>query len=216
MMHHTRMLSVSAAGTDISSRTRADKPGQPPLMQWSVLLQRRQNVGEKLGIPLFNVFEDPSLPVPPVNMQYSEPRNDFTKEMCSSFVRHVALTHPWHGSPDNAVKVVKVYHIQHTIIEPPQVAADLDPWDPSLFRAWFEGAFSPEGDLLSVERDPKDGTIISQDPFLYWQLPIFRTTKDNKPWQPGMPGDPVQWVDCLTVHAGSSPWEANQTEKIKQ
>jgi hypothetical protein len=123
------------------------------------------------------------------------------------------LTHPWHGAPENAVKVVKVYHIQHLIIEPSQIAAGLDPWDPSLFNAWFEGEFTPEGALLSVVRDPKSGTIISQDPFIYWQLPIFRTTPDNKPWQPG---DPVKWVDCLSKHAGSSPWDANQTEKMKQ
>jgi hypothetical protein len=212
MMHNTRMLSVSAAGTDNFSRPRADQPDNPPLMQWSALLERRRLEGERMHIPLFN---DPGYPVPPPPAQYSEPVWEYTKEMCASFAKHVAQTHPWRGSPDNTVKTVKVYHLRHNIVEPSQLAQRFDPWDPSLFQVWFEGEFSPDGDPLSVERD-ENGTIVSQDPFLYWQLPIFRITVDKKPAPAGTPDAQVEWVDCFTQHAGLSPWDESKTEKKPQ
>jgi hypothetical protein len=230
-IHHTRLLSITEMSSDPSPGPRANVPGLPPEMQWDDFLmdeetgkivkdsqgrekhaglvpRRREGVtegsrerpgGEK--IPL----DDPTLPLPPVVNQYSEPRV-FFKEMTRSAVHHVALTHPWLGDPSNTLQSVKVYRLRQLIIPPRQMAYDVDAWDPSWHLVFFQGKFDPQGNLLSVTYNEK-GDVVEQDPFLYWQIPIFRAPKNpTGALAPALSTEDTELRDYLTIHAGSSPW----------
>jgi hypothetical protein len=224
-LHHTRLLSITEMASDSSPVPRVNNPQATPEMQWDVVLQtadgkevekglvprRREGLtdgGQK--IPL----DDPSLPLPFVGSQYSEPKTYF-REMTRSAAHHVAESHPWRGDPSNPLLYVKVYRLRHGIIYPRDMAYDVDPWAPTWYVIFFQGKFDPEGNLLSVTRDDQ-GNVVEQDPFLYWQIPVFRKPKDRKAavW-PGMAEKDTDLYDYLTVHAGSSPWgdAAAETEK---
>jgi hypothetical protein len=164
--------------------------------------------GKKVQIPLGAPYDDPSLPLQPISNQYAEPRT-FSREMTRTAARHVARTHLYHGDPANTLQTVKVYRLRHGIIFPREMANGYDVWDPQWYVIYFQGAYDADGNLLSVARD-ENGSVVEQDPLLYWQIPVFRAPKDKKTmgW-PGMPPEDTELKDYLTIHAGSSPWDDN-------
>jgi hypothetical protein len=81
---------------------------------------------------------------------------------------------------------VKIYRAMHMIAASPLIANGVDSvGDPTLFRPYYMGEYSPEGKLL----DP-------DDPFLYWLLPIMRMQR----------GQEVEIRNYALHHAGDPRW----------
>lgn len=150
---------------------------------------------------------------------YREPM-PVAKRYIASYVRHVARTVRPDGHPEAKVKRIKVYRLVHGIILASQLAGSepMDPTDPAMYAAYFDGEFDPDGNLLYRPFGPRDAKTIeweeqnfdgtvrmasdpAQDPFLYWHLPI-----QHVPLVPGMVPKTVEETrlnDTLSIHAGS-------------
>jgi hypothetical protein len=165
---------------------------------------------DSLIIPFHQVFSH--------EMQYVVPSHE-VKRLLESFALHVTrIPHPEH--PEYKILGVKIYSIVHMI---PQEGAYLlqgwHPADPEFYRPTFlgefrflpkkklaleaavgfatymlgEAAYSPEGELA----------LITNDPFLYWLLPIGREFRPPSKEEP----DGSVWIlDYCRKHAGDPKW----------
>src|SRR5206468_10987947 len=98
-------------------------------------------------------------PAPSEAGNYYRMMSPHAEKYLSSYVRHVAHVVGKEQYPDAKVKRVQVYRLAHIIIPPDQLAAGVDPLDPSFYTAWFLGVFKPNGEQVP-------------DPFTNWVLPI--------------------------------------------
>jgi hypothetical protein len=125
------------------------------------LVERRLRAVDTLGIPLH-----PDLL--PLNRQYGESTR-FSQLMLQTFARHVARTYPHLEDPAKKVIAVKIYRVVHAIPDAPRLVlleGHLD--DPTLYQVFYEGEFSPDGELVNP-----------QDPLLYWVVPIIRVPRSG-------------------------------------
>lgn len=127
--------------------------------------------------------------------------------MVPSYARHIALSYPHPIDPSVAFKSVKIYRVVHSMLEAKQFnREDLDPTSPVLYFPYYHGEFDKEGKLLR-----------SDDPFLYWLIPIIPVYANPRPADnplviPVMQ-DPTKlpmrgYFNYLNRHAGVriSPW----------
>jgi hypothetical protein len=127
-------------------------------------------------------------PIPPgegpLPMQYRPPM-PAAQLLLSSYARYVCRTteHP-EGSP---VTGVKIYRLEYRNPPAQHFQAGREPLDPTLYAAWYQGDFAPDGQVkpscLRIVLDKAGRPMVEhQDPFLYWLLPIVRVPEnEDKP-----------------------------------
>lgn len=127
----------------------------------------------------------PFAPYMPPARQYRVPYES-SRKVIASCARHAADVY---GGPD-LVKSVKVYLVEHRMLDPHEFAARADPYDPSTYMPFYAGDYTPDGRLI----DPND-------PLLYWLVPVLR--------EPPAPGsDKPGLFNGLKHHTGSDPFAA--------
>ncbi len=133
-------------------------------------------------------FSAPFDPLVAQNLQYAKPSQS-SRFLIESFARHAAsLPHP-EDPARYRIKSVKVYRVVHAIPSAQFLAAGADVLrDPTHFRPFYMGEYSPEGKLLDPE-----------DPFIYWLLPIMRVAR-------GQEGKDVEIRNYAAHHAGDPRW----------
>lgn len=126
-----------------------------------------------------------------------EPTTRYFRELIASYARHV-VRQPHPEVPDAVGKTVQVYRVRHWIL--PQIMAreGVGPYEPYLYRPYYQGKFDREGKLLDMPEFDNDGHLIRGDPFLYWLLP-FEYTNPNSWKESAIRG----WV---FRHAGDPNW----------
>jgi hypothetical protein len=156
------------------------------------LLSRRNRAGA-------NYLPDPIPPLPlPMAVQYAEPQ-PYSRRMLSSYARHVAHHFPHELDPSVPVKSIKIYRVQHIIVTAAELAEGHSPIDPRQYKAFYQGEYDPEGNLV----DPNN------DPFLYFFLPMIYVPQD---WHEGpiaadLPMKQMRLLDCVKIHAEYKPFE---------
>jgi hypothetical protein len=156
----------------------------------------------------------PFIPGEP-SLQYREPPL-YVQRLLRGYIGYIARAYPHPTDPSQRVTGVKAYHVEYWFPSPEEMAEGIDPYDPTLYLAFYLGDFEPNGEIkescLKVEFNA-DGGIVkkTQDPFLNWLIPIVRDVGDE-PWHPGSSpglrrayhhGDrdrPVR--DYVKIHAG--------------
>ena len=121
---------------------------------------------------------------------YAPPQADVSRFLLPSFTKHLAAEYT---SPGFKVVNVKLYRAEHRIVTTQFfVTQKLSPFHPTLYRVYFLGDYSAEGQLADA-----------QDPMLYWLIPILPKSGKLKLDEPS----PDQFTDYLTEHAGFEfPW----------
>jgi hypothetical protein len=111
--------------------------------------------------------------------------------MLSSYVRHVAENSFSKGDPPKPMRRVKVYCMIHHIITAQQYELGWEADDPATFAPMYFGTWDREGNLLD-----------SQDPLLFWMIPVFRRAKEGVPMDGHVPTfEETELVDLLETHA---------------
>jgi hypothetical protein len=152
------------------------------------LVDRRIEAGKKFRPPIPMPDED-------LASQYEEPTYE-GRFILSTYARHVARTYPHPTDPSQAVTGIKIYGVLRSCRQPEEVAEGRDPLDPTFLSAYYEGEFDADGRLkpssFHVVYDA-DGHVVrqSQDPFLYWLIPIVRR-------------DDGKVLNYVKVHAGDA------------
>jgi hypothetical protein len=146
-----------------------------------------------------------SLHNPPIKMrsdlapavQYRQPAPDSVL-MTRSYARHVAQSYKSKTDPDKEVASVKVYRVQHQIVSAPEMAAGINPLDPTWYWPYFQGEFDKNGEMITKK----------DDPFLYWLIPIVYEPKPqfraNEQPAGEFSKDKYDIVDYCQAHAQSS------------
>ncbi len=187
-------------------------------------LKRRIEAGKSFNPPI------PPADTMPLAEQFREPTIE-GKLLLASYVRHVAKTirHPL--GYDSPVTTVKVYRVEYTSPPARHFHAGRSPGDPTLYQAWYQGEYEPDGRLrttIEIVRNASGEQVGHiQDPLLYWLIPIVRVPDDPAAAKakdlPGLAigaqrtNDPVvgPWtnegkiVNYVRVHAGD-PGSADQ------
>jgi hypothetical protein len=159
-------------------------------------LRSRTIAGAWLGLPS---PEELTVYLPGVP-QYQPPGGNAPR-LLESYARYVAKTAPAVDTT-SGVRGVKVYRVVHAIVQPGPYAQGMDPRDHTLYLPYFQGEYDSEGRL-------KD----SQDPLLYWLIPILngapreQAALDKTDGSEAQAGGGRHLLDYLHAHAGSSPWE---------
>jgi hypothetical protein len=171
------------------------------------LAEARLKAGEEKRIPL-----DPNFPVP---VQYREP-TPMVKLLLSSFARFIAknTAHPTGG--DAAVTGVKLYSVEYYNPPVEHFQAGRDPLDALLYIPHFMGDYLPDGrikpEIYQAVQQASGPPVVTQDPFLYWRVPILREFPEAPP-APGVPAPadaPPPWtgegkvLNFVRKHAGDS------------
>jgi hypothetical protein len=132
----------------------------------------------------------------PMETQYRMPSFGVREKVLPSYVRYVAnLKENQHDDGMTEIDTIRVYLVEHSVLQPEQWKIGMQPYDPATYRPYFLGEFDTEGSL----KNP-------QDTLLYWLVPIL--------WQPinqDVPGwhtprthpDEFIIVDGLRLHTGS-------------
>jgi hypothetical protein len=97
--------------------------------------------------------------------QYREP-TAYSKRMLETYTRFIARHTPHPADKEKKVIGVKVYRVLHVIISPNDVRLRVDPDDPTNYYPFYHGEYTPDGVLKNPD-----------DPFLYWLVPIVKTTQ---------------------------------------
>jgi hypothetical protein len=166
------------AMTDGTTRARGGVPAElfGPQGRFSRRMQARTR------IPYHPDYQPNRDAMAPDLSQYSEPDEISSKLYIASYARHVANDPKYRNGdrPDVPVKSVKVYRVVHRLLSPQEMAAGMDPEEPSKLLPVYMGEFDAEGSL----KDPFD-------PLLYWVVPIINE------------GGVIK--DYVSVHAGDTP-----------
>ncbi|CAN5505620.1 hypothetical protein BH11PLA2_BH11PLA2_04010 [soil metagenome] len=155
-----------------------------------VVQRRRQATGGLGGIP--NYPEIPLAPdeYEPQATQYRVPRPDISRYLLPSYANYILKSH---STPEVKAVSVKIYRLEHKIV-PASVWAQTEfpigPNHPSTFRSYYFGEYARNPETGKVE------LVDSQDPLLYWLVPILPV--------PARPGDPEgkTYIDFMSKHAG--------------
>jgi hypothetical protein len=163
------------------------------------MIRLREEAGKAHNPPI------PMGSIPPAE-QYREPVVQ-AKLLLASYARYVARNteHPL-GRP-SPVTGVKIYRVEYHSPPAQHFAEGREPLDPTLYTAFYQGLYSPQGQL-------------TPDPFLYWLIPIVRVPKDQIGPTSPIPGavktDPRKldpWtpdgriINYVNIHAGDKDKE---------
>jgi hypothetical protein len=188
--------------------TVADRDESPLQLEYQRRISIAESVNQKSLSPLNRLTLDRRIlaglkdginfhPELPQWLQYRPPTPWYSARLLESYVRHVALRAAESAGAGKKITGIKVYLVEHRILEPKEVVAKLDPESPWLFRPYFLGDFDENGAL----KDPTD-------PYLYWLIPIVEhpipIDKEMPSFRPGVghmigPGVP-RAADFLERH----------------
>jgi hypothetical protein len=115
---------------------------------------RRLEAGKKAGIPVHPVFSEA--------LQMNLP-SSYSLRMLESYARFLARNYPHPTDPAHQLTGIKLYRVVHRILGAPEIAANVDPWDPTLYNAFYLGEYDAQGRLTDAD-----------SPFLYWLIPILK------------------------------------------
>jgi hypothetical protein len=143
----------------------------PPIVPAPIVL-KRQLVGSTRNPPI------PVAPEMDINFQYREPA-PVTKRLLESYARYVARNYQSIDDPSQPVTGVKIYRVDYMFPAPEFFAEGMSPYDPTLYLAYYQGDFAPDGKLkpecYTLELDALGQvTKQEQDAFLYWLIPTIR------------------------------------------
>jgi hypothetical protein len=134
-------------------------------------MKRRREAGASYTPPI------PVLDTMPPIEQFREPTIE-AKMLLASYVRRVARTATHPSGLASPVAAVKVYRVEYYWPPAEHFQAGRSPLDPTLYRAWYQGEYEPDGRLkenVEIVRNAKGEQIGRiQDPMLYWLIPIVR------------------------------------------
>jgi hypothetical protein len=130
-------------------------PGPIPTM----VEEQRQRAAELEGIPFH--------PSVPLVQQYRRPY-PVSKQNLQSYARYIARTVKHPRDPDRKPVSVKIYRVQHNILSAMEINAGVKPDSRTTYYAFFQGEFTPQGDLINPN-----------DPFLYWLIPILPAARSD-------------------------------------
>jgi hypothetical protein len=154
-------------------------------------LAARQQIAVS-GDPARKVPRIPMHPLLDASVQRRVPDERPREHVIPAFIRFVARHAP---NPEH-VRAIKLYRLEHRILNPDAYSHGASPYDPSLYNPYYQGEFKPDGRLA----DPTD-------PLLYWIIPVTQELKKGVEVKPGTAAawDPDNFVytDYLTIHAGS-------------
>jgi hypothetical protein len=126
---------------------------QPPAPVDAAIVEARRRAAVADGIPPYPGMD--------ASTQRREP-NPFSKEMVKNYARFIA--HLKARETGKTVRSVKVYRVIHNLPRAQELAAGVDPTEKHFYYPYYQGEFTPEGDLLNPN-----------DPYLYWLIPIIKT-----------------------------------------
>jgi hypothetical protein len=152
----------------------ADRDETPLKMEYQRRISLAESVNQKAVLPLtrerINARVEAGL-IDGINFhpdiaqlaQYIPATPWYSARLLESYVRYVArhATHP--TGADRKIAGIKVYRAEHDIIRPNLLVARVDPESPWLYRPYYLGDFTADGEL----KDPND-------PYLYWLIPIVK------------------------------------------
>jgi hypothetical protein len=171
-LQYQRRLSLT------ESTNQLDPPPTVMTKELEKLLEKR--VGQKI----------PPHPQLLVTLQYRQP-NLNSQKLLESYARYVARTTPHPTDPTQPVTGVKIYRVVHNILGGDEFSRGIHPLDPTTYMAYYQGDFEPDGRLKESSMKvawTQDGyTVVDQDPYLYWLIPILReppTGQKNQETQP--------------------------------
>jgi hypothetical protein len=131
----------------------------PDAKSFPAALYRRLAAGQQDGVPLHPDLEQ--------LLQYRVP-TIYAQRMMESYARYLARSTAHPTDPRRKVTGIKIYRVVHSILYARELASGLDPEDPSVYHTFYQGEFTPEGQLKTPD-----------DPYLYWLIPIYREKGDN-------------------------------------
>jgi hypothetical protein len=117
----------------------------------------RYLAASEVGIPPHPLLQE--------TLQYREP-TAYSKRMLETYTRFIARHTPHPTDKEKKVTSIKTYRVLHLILSPNDIKRRTDPDDPTNYYPFFHGEYTPDGKL----RNP-------DDPFLYWMVPIVKTTQ---------------------------------------
>lgn len=170
------------------------------------LAEARTKAGEEKKIPI-----DPNFPLA---MQYREPP-PMVKLLLSSYARFLAKNTPHPQGKDVKVTGVKLYSVEYFNPFVEHFKAGREPLDETLYVPYFLGDYHADGqikaEIYRAVQQPVGPPVVTQDPFLYWRIPILKEI-DMPPPVPGLPRPPIPppWEaegkirNFVRVHAGDS------------
>jgi hypothetical protein len=176
-LHYQRRLSLTEACNQSLP--------QPNERTMTTMLERRNREGQVQGIPIH--------PDVILGLQYREP-TVYSRLMISAFVRYIARRYPEiddEGRPAK-IKSVRVYRVVHAIISAAQMAAGMDPVDPTLHWPYYLGEYDAKGEALHK----------ADDPLLWWMIPVYRDASGEV-------------HDCFKSHSGDDPWNPITGRKLQ-
>ena len=175
-LHYQRLLSITESCNSVTV------PAPQPLMDNAK--QRRDKLGE-----IAPQFKIPYNPFQSMAMQY-QPPTGWSEVMIAAVARRIGRQYAHlAGDPSAKLVSIKFYRVRHDIMTQASMADNFSPLDKSLYHPVFEGEFFPDGTLVNP-----------QDPYLYWEIPIFY-------------GADSKILDYLTDHADM---DYNQADREKR
>jgi hypothetical protein len=163
----------------------------PPMIvtfEANEITQRRQRADGLLGgIPNYPRIPLAPAEFEPVQAQYRPPRPDISRYLLPSYANHILRSET---TPERKAVSVKIYRLEHRVTQPwALVLTETNPHHPTTFRPYYLGEFE-------MNAEGKIDFIDSQDPLLYWLVPILP--------KPPSPTDPEQkqYIDYMSIHAG--------------
>jgi hypothetical protein len=136
-----------------------------PAPPTALVAKRRIDAGKDAVRPI------PTHPGLPLAEQYQLPAPVLSPlPFLSSYARHVARSYPSETNPEAEVLGVKIYRVQHHLMEPQEWLLTKSPHDPTLYRPYYQGEYNTRGEL----------TTPLEDAFLWWLIPVLGVTEDGK------------------------------------
>jgi hypothetical protein len=164
-LHYQRLLALAESASQ-------DAPQVNEQVLYQLRAERERNAHIPGGIPMH-----PNLPT---NVQFRQPQI-LAQWLMRAYTRHMAHTYPhWDGDPDDPIESIRLYRVTHQIIGPKELGQGYSPLYKGLYMPYYQGKFSPEGELLDGHVMDSKGRILKMgDRFLYWLLPILPRIPDS-------------------------------------
>src|SRR5262249_54851366 len=128
--------------------------------------------------------------------QYRVPTT-YSKRMLETYTRFICGHTPHPTNKETKVVSVKVYRVLHIIVTPSDIKNGIDPQDPVNYLPFYQGEYRPDGTLKDAD-----------DPFLYWLIPILKTSqvRAGAGRSASGHGGSGEVIDYCAIHAELGSW----------
>ncbi len=178
----------------LSEQLNLTGPPKPPTSRETIDIHRRRDL--RTDIPFH--------PTHPVQLQYAPPHAKIQRGILPIYARRIATCLQEQAEPGWTLESLKLYRVQHSIIEPAKLVQrpDRSVYDPDTYLPYFYGEYYPDGRLVS-----------SKDPMLYWMVPIIEAPRTN--YQTTRAEERQRYLDYLSQHAGDDAGIVPPEQKAK-